>query len=700
MRLRKVTVLSLVFTYLFFLDYLPPIRRVHLPYDLLGYHYPLADYLFQALRQGRFPEWDPTTYCGISFVGNVQAALFYPATWLVMAANIGRASVSYQSLQDLVFAHVWLAFLFCYLWLRQQKLTQLACVLGGGIFAFSGYLLMQLQHMGVVIAYAWMPFGLWGIEQAAQERRLRPLWKLAVASALCLLGGYPPTCFVFVVCALAYALGHGWRTAAGAVFAISASLALAAVQLMPAHEANVMKAFEPRYGIGIRRSGTFLSYLVPNYFGFGLNHPPNAHYAGEYLYLGVPAFLGLLWLVRCRCWRRILPALVMLAATLVVVTNPFAMVWNVIQHSELLAQICRDWYFLAGITLAAAPLAAIGLDHLIRQPRMPRPRWFVFLLIGLMAAWSVRQFAVWIPLGTDFPVGWKSLAGPAVTFVLFSAGLFTLSGTKGRLRTALMAALLFTIAIDYKVYGTSKWFDAEKGIPHYLFTSLPEMKYDVYSQIRVHPEGRIALDQVGISPLDLRHFGLTSPQGFDPFLPTQYQRLMSRIAHFRTNWDIDMDPNDEAALRLLGVRYFISAEGAPLYARLSANPAYRRLEPSDTIHKVFEFLRAEPPYHFDAAEGASALHASHWTPEHREFVVSSAAGGSLLLAEQFFPGWKAEVDGSPAPILRMHDAFQSVRVPPGEHRVSFRFRSAGLRIGALLSLLSLGALALYLRLTR
>jgi len=79
-RLWTVAALSLVFTYLFFLDYLPPFKRVHVPYDLHGFHYPLADYAFQSLRNGQFPEWDPALYCGITFVGNVQAALFYPPT--------------------------------------------------------------------------------------------------------------------------------------------------------------------------------------------------------------------------------------------------------------------------------------------------------------------------------------------------------------------------------------------------------------------------------------------------------------------------------------------------------------------------------------------------------------------------------------------------------------------------------------------
>jgi hypothetical protein len=55
-----------LFTWLFFFEYSPPVRWVHIPYDLNGFHYPLADYAFQSQRHGRFPLWDPTIYCAMS----------------------------------------------------------------------------------------------------------------------------------------------------------------------------------------------------------------------------------------------------------------------------------------------------------------------------------------------------------------------------------------------------------------------------------------------------------------------------------------------------------------------------------------------------------------------------------------------------------------------------------------------------------
>ena len=190
-RTRYVAVLSFFFTVLFFVEYTPLHRRVHIPYDLEGYQYPLIDYAFQAIHQGRFPQWDPTIYAGLSFAGNTQAALFYPPTWLVFAANWARPKVSYQSVQDLDLAHVWLAFFLCYLWLRNQRdLHPLAAAIGGGIFAFSGFMIEQLQHFGLIAGYAWIPLGWAGIDAIDQHHSWRPVWRTVVASAMCFLAGY------------------------------------------------------------------------------------------------------------------------------------------------------------------------------------------------------------------------------------------------------------------------------------------------------------------------------------------------------------------------------------------------------------------------------------------------------------------------------------------------------------------------------
>ena len=194
----------------------------------------------------------------------------------MVASNWGREWLSYQSLEDLALAHVWLPFFLCYVWLRHQKgLHPLASLLGGGVFACSGYMLLQLQHFGLMAGYAWMPLGFAGIDAADQARTWRPLWRLVVASAMCFLAGYPTTWAVFCVCMLAYACARrsALRDVSWTACALAASLAIAAIQLLPAWEASQLKAPEAKYGIvsGMKDPEFFISYFLPNYFNFGLD---------------------------------------------------------------------------------------------------------------------------------------------------------------------------------------------------------------------------------------------------------------------------------------------------------------------------------------------------------------------------------------------------------------------------------------------
>ncbi len=69
-------------------------------------------------------------------------------------------------------------------------------------------------------------------------------------------------------------------------------------------------------------------------------------------------------------------------------------------------------------------------------------------------------------------------------------------------------------------------------------------------------------------------------------------------------------------------------------------------------------------------------------PEHVQLAVDSPGPGVLVLCDTWFPGWTAEVDGSPAAVRPANLAFRAVAVPGGEHRVTFRYRSAAFDVGA------------------
>jgi len=696
MRLRFVALLSFVFTCLFFIEYLPPLRWVDIPYDLAGYHYSLVDYAFLSLKSGHFPQWDSANYCGMSFVGNLQVALFYPPIWLMFLANIGRPRLYFLTLEILVLAHVWLAFLFCFIWLRRKGLRDLACALGAGVFAYSGYLVLQLQHFGLVCAYVWFPVGLLSIDEASRSRTWRPLWKLACAAALCFLAGYPPTFAVFCICMITYALfSRPWKVLPWTALALAFSMAIAMVQLLPTREALTQKIVKPEYGdvLGGGIPNFFASYVIPNFFDFGLNVPVMKNWGGEYLYLGAPAIFGLLWLVfGRRSLRGHLPIVAVALVCFVFADNPHNIGWHIVGHLGIFAQIIRSYYFLAGLTLAAAPLAAAGIDHFLSRKSRSVPLWVSAVAGGLLAIWSARLLWAWLPGGPGFPPGWPGAIYPLVMLVLFLGSLFVFRASTGPQRAWLATALLLAVGVDYKVFGTSKRFNASKGsVDRFMasarFSGIEDATLD---EIMRHPEFRVATGSIELRAPDFRHNGLPSPQGDDPLVPAQYLREVILPAHplQAQQWTFMLDPANEDLLRTLGVRYMIASDIGPAFPKLRNNVDYRPVGHTDFYFKVFELSNALPAYRWEGP-----VQVTTWRAGRREFVVHSTIGGPFILIEQFLPGWSAFVDGKAVPITRWNHAFQSIQVPAGDHRLRFAFRSTGLLVGAVISVLSLLALA-------
>jgi hypothetical protein len=83
--------------------------------------------------------------------------------------------------------------------------------------------------------------------------------------------------------------------------------------------------------------------------------------------------------------------------------------------------------------------------------------------------------------------------------------------------------------------------------------------------------------------------------------------------------------------------------------------------------------------------------------------VDAARSALLVLADSWYPGWKAEVDGSPVAIHRIDHAFRGVVVEPGRHEVVFTYAPASFRWGAGLSIagiVGIGVGSLLFRRTR
>lgn len=81
-----------------------------------------------------------------------------------------------------------------------------------------------------------------------------------------------------------------------------------------------------------------------------------------------------------------------------------------------------------------------------------------------------------------------------------------------------------------------------------------------------------------------------------------------------------------------------------------------------------------------------------YQPERVVLSVRANEDGYVLLADSWYPGWVARIDGVEAPIQRANLLFRAVRVNRGAHIIEFEYRPLSFYVGVIVSLIALAIL--------
>jgi hypothetical protein len=100
-------------------------------------------------------------------------------------------------------------------------------------------------------------------------------------------------------------------------------------------------------------------------------------------------------------------------------------------------------------------------------------------------------------------------------------------------------------------------------------------------------------------------------------------------------------------------------------------------EPKKIVPKVEESLPS-------AVEGPGLITRSDLGDERLLFEISMAKSGYFVLADMFYPGWQATVDGKPTEILPANYVQRAVFLGPGSHAVVFKYSPEPLARGKII----------------
>jgi hypothetical protein len=720
----------------------PGFERVYNPmFDPIQQYLPWRIYAVESLRAGFIPLWNPYAFCGTPFLANLQSTVLYPLNLLFLITG-ARHGFGISAV-----LHLTLGGLFMYAFLRALALRPAASLFGALILMFGGFTVTWLEFPAISLwVLMWLPAVLLCYERSLH--RPRSVWPVlcALAVALQFLGGHLQIAayvvIAFAIYALVQMIGRRQgipvtRAAALAALPLALGLLLAAGQILPTLELAEHSGRVP-HGAGAAVSTAFplthfILYLAPNFFG----NPVHYNYWGNFrdpsafnffetaCYVGIlPLFLAV-WALRRWRERHLWFFLILtLFAVLAAVGSPiYLLLYYVVPGFRELAGLAR---ILCLASFGLAGLAALGLDDLLSDHRARSVRYPILLMLAItLGAWAAAaRFLPLLRAGEML----RPLADYTLRQLLIALGLAAVCAVliglrlRGRLggrpfawcAVALLVADLFAFGLRFNPFvdarmaypqtDTTRWLQTNAA--HWRVTSL------------VSDPGKLDWMPHN-SPMV---FGLRDIHGSDSLRVRRSFDLVSGPNLDQSNYPLQ----DSPLLDVLGVRYLITRrEVAEAWSDVgdAEGPIHFNLEAMARANVVYGAVAADDRQALAALLGPShsfrrtalvppetasllklqpkgprrSMGSPCWferdDPDAVTVQLDAEYDSLLVLTDSFYPGWRAWVDGDPAPIYRVNYGFRGIPVPAGEHTVELRYDPASFRVGAFLSLLALAALA-------
>jgi len=679
--------------------------------DLANMELPRFQFQATEWRHLRFPLWDPHQWCGQPFLGQVLGAA-YPLNWVLPHLPFDRGKIRLSVLHWYFVLIHFQGALFAYWLCRDLKRSRVASLLAGLVFALGAFL-GDTDWPQLLNGAVWAPAALLFLLRALRGQR--PFSSAALCGlftgAAWLSGHHEVPIY------LTTAVGGVWlfsvargqtsrrRLLALAVVTAASTVLTSGLQTLPAYEYGRLAL---RWaGAGAQAWNEPVPYFVHGQYSFtpaallGLVLPGRFQHVNPFI--GVTALSLALFALAC-AWKSHPP--VRLCGVIALLGLLFSLGGENVFHGLLYSVVpvfgkARvPVRALVIFNLGVAPLIAFGLDALRDEPRsiwLRRMTWcLVAVALGIFAVSG--GFSIAGRLSLDAPVMFTGLAA-ALLAALLAAWRAQAIGVRA-LAVSLALVSLFELG---RVSGARMTNLRDAGRPSLL--AALRANDDVAAFLR----GQAKPLRVDVSDEDIpSNFGdwhsIDTLGGYmagvtaNIFqLGTQVPRVQDLLAvNFRVARKPSRPDQQLVFLGSSGVNVYRNPAALPrarVVHELVRVPSYQELGKLHT-DESFDLQRQAamlgPPPELERCEGAEEpVSFAAMRPSRVVLDATLRCRGMVVLADTAFPGWKAKVDGRPAPIHEISGALRGVVVERGSHRIEMTYRPASVTLGALMTLTGL-----------
>ncbi|HTB80954.1 MAG TPA: hypothetical protein VK717_08715 [Opitutaceae bacterium] len=669
-------------------------------------------YLRESVRSGEWPLWNPYVSLGRPFLADIEASVFYPPNWIFIALPEIPALFLFLTF------HFWLAGFFFIKLARHWAAPREAAITLSFAYLMSGPLLGHLQ--GGLLDYfcglAYWPLLFYFTERLREKISLRHWLMLVLAATGSFLSGHLQCFWLSAVAFGFYLLGShlgrpwgrnilcGLQCIGALAGAYVFTLIICAAQLLPLLDL-ALQGNRTAPSLSFSASGAIDWGTLTSLFVSQPNRSTLTWWDSN-LHVGVICtLLGALGLMQWREARvRGLWLMGGMGSMLALGghTPLFAAMFHLLPGMSAFRMASRYAAFLSWAFLLAGVIAwAKGKFSLGKT------------LLALAILVAGTMYVVW----TSDRFWHSALASAALLVGLTLLTLWTAHRDRGGILAK--SRLIWLVLIwagsvaaaahmwaYYQHYG-GKTHEAEVAsllhkrnlyppngvpprlfLPPYLVKANSGMKYG-FSSVA----GNLALTSMRV--WTYLHIGTGLPVGFfqNTYLPLNAYQAgpfpfpgMNIIVGARKG-DRNLSTNPQPGERA----YLVYAwEQVPDWFTAIQRMVRDHVDPTKIA--LLEAPSAGPPsVPANPGHGHAVIESFHLNSI--ALSVESSAPALLVVAEAWYPGWRATVNGLPVEVLPANVWMRAVRVPAGVSQVELHYVEPSLALGGTISLLALAVLA-------
>lgn len=699
----------------------------------------------ESMQAGEWPLWNSLEYTGVPLMANCQSTVFYPPRLLLLVLDVDTAMTVF------VLMKIWLCGITAFICVRLLGMASAASRFFSVAWMLGSYNLIW-GNWPLPDVSAWVPVVFLGCELLLRARYRQGFFATAFGGALILYAGHPETAFTFVMgigfyFAVRLVLGRRWGAELFLpIFYMGLGWAVALLVYAPQlftfieylmnsftfSERDVEELDIPM------PAGAIAAAWVARFFGT-LGDKTwwdpgkwNSNIMGKQ-YLGMVVWFGLAALLvripaSMRSRERFHQVVALLIAALIGVQLAYWVPTLSWVHELPLFSSILEIYHLCFALFALPLLGTFGLQRWFARQRSVRELACALpvILVASVLIWVLFRFNNGL-MGSKGALEGVDITGYVRQQILISAvsalvvlGVFALSCFWYRPRVLWPIITL--------LFAADQWVACRHLNPTMPREEMfPSMALTEFMHEQEKPV-RFGVSEAAILSGGMANYGVEEWLGYDGLSPERAIRYqvelgtevwdhvepVSSIAFYLHDPNPEFDPlfPIEEMLARGDIRLKTTLDALEVYENVRAFPraslvgGLRTIPDRDALFEAIldDDYRPESSVVTQLAPEHSLPEIAGERPGTARIVehestrvvidVDAKEDGVLVLADAFYPGWRATVDGADSEIFPAYYLFRGVLVNAGEHEVVFEYFPASLKIGLMLSVAGMVAVNL------